>query len=380
MRFFPFLWILAACGGELDVSDHRSAGTAARGEELFERETFGGNGRVCATCHDEMSGSISTDEVRRRFLADPHDPLFRAIDSDGGLGLTYLRLLQAATIRVIMPLPPNVVLLDDPLARSVVLHRTPGTVFNIGLEPVIMWDGRAPNLRDQAAGAVAAHFEPARLPAGDERRDIEHYEETLFSSESLRSFFEGGPPPELPAGNTESERRGREFFVDQFDGTSSRGICAACHTGPMLNQITAQFPIANGIPCPDPSLGEDCPSTENPPVPPGSRFFTAFVSEFNTGANPVRSWLFIEPSGNNVVQSPDPGRALITGRFLDANFFKIPTLWGVSATSPYFHDGSVQTLEDLVAHYDRFFTVAFFGRITLSLQDQQDIVAFLKLL
>ena len=37
------------------------------------------------------------------------------------------------------------------------------------------------------------------------------------------------------------------------------------------------------------------------------------------------------------------------------NFFKIPTLWGIKDTAPYFHDGSAKTLEDLVDQYEFFF-------------------------
>jgi cytochrome c peroxidase len=92
--------------------------------------------------------------------------------------------------------------------------------------------------------------------------------------------------------------------------------------------------------------------------------------------------------------TPDPGRALITGvgkesgLFDNLNAFKIPTLWGVSKTAPYFHDNSARTLEDVVAHYNKFFEVAsdFDGPgpqpplIVLTPGDQADIVAYLKLL
>jgi hypothetical protein len=46
------------------------------GKFLFERETFGGNGRTRLTCHGSKTGTISSEEAQRRFAADPHDPLF----------------------------------------------------------------------------------------------------------------------------------------------------------------------------------------------------------------------------------------------------------------------------------------------------------------
>jgi cytochrome c peroxidase len=38
-----------------------------------------------------------------------------------------------------------------------------------------------------------------------------------------------------------------------------------------------------------------------------------------------------------------------------ANQFKIPTLWGVKDTAPYFHDNGARTLRNAVAHYQRFY-------------------------
>lgn len=381
-----FVLGLSGCVADPEVQPITAPlGTVARGEQLFEHETFDGNGRVCSTCHTDESGTISTQQVLTLLLTDPGNPLFRDIDSDEGLGLTYTRLATTATFRVEIPLPANVRLLHDPDARSVILNRSAPTFVNAALDPVIMWDGRQPTLEDQVTGAVLGHYEPGRLPELGERRDIARFERTVFSAPALRSFADGGPPPALPAGVTASERRGREFFLDVFDGTSKRGVCAACHTGPMLNEVTATFDVANGIPCPTPELedvlGEDCPSTENPPAAPGSRFFTAFVSEFNDAANPPHVWVFTEPDGTErTIVSPDVGRALITGRFVDAELFEIPTLWGIERTAPYFHDGSAATLEELVEHYARFIALAFFGRIVLTPQDQADIVAFLRLL
>lgn len=91
--------------------------------------------------------------------------------------------------------------------------------------------------------------------------------------------------------------------------------------------------------------------------------------------------------------SPDPGRALITGNippiplpcnaigppFSDWDSFKIPILWGVKDTAPYFHDNSAKTLEEVAAHYARFFQLIPAPTI-LTPQDQADIVAYLKLL
>ena len=171
-------------------------------------------------------------------------------------------------------------------------------------------------------------------------------------------FARGGPTPLLPGGVTDSEIRGRTFFEDRFEAANPKlGSCALCHSGPMLNR-TNQFFIP----------------------PAGARFQSVAVSEFNSAKNPVRTFVFRNPDGSETtIASPDPGRALITGDPRDANLFKIPSLWGVRRTAPYFHDNSARTLEDLVEHYSRLFVLIPNG-FQMTPQDKADIVAYLKLL
>jgi cytochrome c peroxidase len=49
----------------------------------------------------------------------------------------------------------------------------------------------------------------------------------------------------------------------------------------------------------------------------------------------------------------DEGRAAITGNVQERGAFKTPTLREVARTSPYMHDGSISSLEDVVDYYDR---------------------------
>ena len=48
----------------------------------------------------------------------------------------------------------------------------------------------------------------------------------------------------------------------------------------------------------------------------------------------------------------DPGRAQVTKNPADFGKFKTPTLRNVTLTAPYMHDGSLATLEDIIAFYD----------------------------
>ena len=52
-------------------------------------------------------------------------------------------------------------------------------------------------------------------------------------------------------------------------------------------------------------------------------------------------------------ETPDLGRFLVTKNDGDRGAFKTPTLRDVAARGPYMHDGSLITLADVVAYYDR---------------------------
>lgn len=336
------------------------------GKQLFEQETFGGNGRTCLTCHSRETGTVSPRDAQKRFVANRQDPLFLHDGSDDGHGNGVRRILTDGTILVTVPLHPNVRLADDPTARSVVVRRgIPSTLNTPALDAVLMMDGRDPNLKTQAANAIRGHYQSNQTPSNLDLERIAQFQrsDSFFSSLALRNFALSGTPPPLPAGNTESEKRGRLFFED-VPLTGKAGSCAACHSGPMLNQTNAFLPL---------------------PVVPGSRFQTVAVSEFNAANNPVREFIFRNADGTRTtVRSPDPGRALITGdpRAFPGdqmNAFKIPSLRGIRRTAPYFHDNSAKTLEDVVAHYVRFFKLIT-PNLIFTPQDQADMVAFMKLL
>jgi hypothetical protein len=359
---------------------HESAGAGPGreldGRRLFERETFGGNGRTCETCHSKDTGTLAPRDVRERFRRDPQDPLFLHDGSDDGNGNGTRRIRRDATILVTIPLAPNVSLADDPSARTVTLRRGIASTLNTpALDPVLMLDGRQPTLEAQAAGAVQDHAQGV-VPSVKSLRAIAAFQKTsaFFSSPEVRQHALFGRPLELPRGRTASEKRGRRFFEDVPPDLSQGlkpGLCAHCHSGPLLN-TTNEFAAAF-IPSPA-------------PIPKGQRFISVGVSEFNDAGNPAREFIVNGGTPQEVrLVSPDPGRLLLTGVVNDptlehVNAFKISPLRGIQRTAPYFHDNSAKTLDDVAAHYAKFFNVASGGLITLTPEDQRDIVAFMKLL
>ena len=350
-------------------------GQILQGERLFEQETFGGNGRTCQTCHSEATGTVSPEDAQKRFDKDPNDPLFLHDGSDDGLGHGTTRMRTNATVLMTVKMADNVELADDPTARTVVLRRgIPTTLNTPALDPVLMLDGRQPTLEAQATGAIQDHAQGA-VPSIADLQAIAAFQKTnaFFSSPAVRRFaLEKAEAPSLPQGNTESEKRGRRFFdnvpPDPTDGFKP-GLCAHCHSGPLLNQTNefAQFFIGA-------------------PIPAGQRFLSVAVSEFNEANNPIRHFIFNRGKADQLdLFTPDPGRALVTGVVNDPtlehiNAFKISALRGIRRTAPYFHDNSAKTLDDVMGHYAAFFAVVTQGAIVLTAQDQADVVAYMKLL
>jgi cytochrome c peroxidase len=364
----------AGSSGSGGISGDAGAGGAGGAEEtetpeyLFTEEQFGGNGRTCVTCHTAATGTISPAQIQALHDADPNGPLFRPIDSEDGAGNDYTELLARATFRVSINLPAGVTLTSNPSATSIVFRRSvPSTINTPALDPTLMWDGRAPNLMEQALGAILGHAQATTVPSESQLELIAAFEQgpAFFSSDILRAYAQGGTAPTWPPGVTDAEKRGRRWFAQEA-AAPRFNICGQCHGGPMTNETQS-----------------------NSGLPVGKHFQTVNVSEFNTLGNPTYEFAFPDPKnpGSTVtVVTPDPGRALTTGDVRDLNFFKIPTLWGVKNTAPYFHDNSANTLEELMDHYEKH--LATFLRSNVSYptphvptaQDKADIVAYLKLL
>ena len=99
------------------------------GERLFDRETFGGNGRTCLTCHSVENGTVSPRDAQARFQKDPKDPLFvhdGSDDDDGdgfGDGVNVTRMLRDATLLMRIPLHPNVQVAGHPEIREITVRR-----------------------------------------------------------------------------------------------------------------------------------------------------------------------------------------------------------------------------------------------------------------
>jgi cytochrome c peroxidase len=79
----------------------------------------------------------------------------------------------------------------------------------------------------------------------------------------------------------------------------------------------------------------------------------------------------------------DSGRERITLIPADKGKFKTPTLRNISVTAPYMHDGSMQTLEEVIAHFNKGGNNhpnkdTLIKPLNLSEQEKSDLLNFLK--
>jgi len=113
----------------------------------------------------------------------------------------------------------------------------------------------------------------------------------------------------------------------------------------------------------------------------GFNFTDSTVSERNPG-RPVE---FHNTGLYDPYPAPNVGIFEFTRAQTDAGKFKAPTLRNIALTAPYMHDGSIPTLEGVLDHYAAGGRNGhnpnkdpLIGGFTLSAQERDDLIAFLK--
>jgi cytochrome c peroxidase len=139
---------------------------------------------------------------------------------------------------------------------------------------------------------------------------------------------------------------------------SVTGTCSTCHDTPNVGNHSFPTPL---------NIGTGDPSPSNATVNMGG-LDTSYLPQIT-----VCQLVNGQPGGNCKTTS-DLGQALIDGKFAHVGKIKGPILRGLSARAPYFHNGSAQTLLDVVHFYENRFG------LVLSTQDELDLVNFLSAL
>ena len=141
--------------------------------------------------------------------------------------------------------------------------------------------------------------------------------------------------------------------ADPLAGTDIIGGCAVCHNSPDVGNHSTALAINIGV------------TLARPVNNDGSS---------NTVLDVAQLPVYTLSNGKSQIAVTDPGRALITGHFLDAGKTKGPILRGLSARAPYFHNGSAKDLATVVSFYNARFAIG------LTAGQEADLVAFLQAL
>jgi cytochrome c peroxidase len=191
-------------------------------------------------------------------------------------------------------------------------RRTP-TILNLAWAESLFWDGRAGSLEEQALGPVQAEGE-MNLP-------LDQLMARLNAISGYKPLFDAAYPGEaiVPA-------------------TVAKAIAAFERT-----IVSGEAPFDRWL------AGDDAAIDE------AARRGFAVFNEEGRCAKCHSGWRFTDDSFHDIgVVTGDPGRgALLTNIPVMRSAFKTPTLRNVDRRAPYLHNGSAQTLEEVIDLYDR---------------------------
>jgi cytochrome c peroxidase len=386
----------------------------------------------------DQGWTITPAVVQQRFAdSEGLDPIFRNNDGSncenadistlGKRQRAFSLLMTRGLIRIGIDVPPDaeftIQSVDDPYncgapTTGASMYRRPLPSTNLGFLSAVMWDGREStptttilaNLAQQADDATTGHAQSTGHLTSQQAGEIVAFETGLFTAQarddvagwlsadgayggpaalSRQPFYIGindpvGLNPDGTAfdpsaftlfaawdrrGHDEKARarqsiaRGEQLFntkpitlsgVAGLNGqtfasgvtvpASFSGTCTICHDTPNVGNHSVKAPL---------NIGLTDLSRRTPDMP----LYT--LRNLSTG---------------ETVQTTDPGRAMITGKWADVGKFKGPILRGLAARAPYFHNGSAATLEDVLDFYDTRFNIGF------TEQEKLDLIAFLSAL
>jgi cytochrome c peroxidase len=343
----------------------------------------------------------------------------------------YSLLLSKGLIRIALSVPTNaeftVQSVSNPYGcgdtSTLSMYRRPLPATNLQFLSTLMWDGREstapstlkityPNpsealladLAHQAVDATTGHAQGA-VPTPSQVQDIVSFETALRTAQaydyragSLNAGGASGGPVALasqlnfigindsfpasfgfnptqaifnpnifeifdawsnsPSSARASIARGQVVFnskpitisgvagINDVPGlpASFSGTCGTCHDAPNVGNHSVSAPLNIGV--------------------------ADVTSPLDVSYLPV--FTLVNNATGITIQTTDPGRALITGKWADIGKVKGPVLRALASRAPYFHNGSATSLADVIAFYDMRFNVGF------TPQEKADLIAFLN--
>jgi cytochrome c peroxidase len=253
--------------------------------------------------------------------------------------------------------------------------------FNRILSKAQFWDGRAGSLEEQAIGPIANPIEMGNTH--------QNAVKTLMAIEGYRLQFE-----EIFEEGTSIQNVGKAIAT--FERTLVTLPSAYDLYEPVLSLRKAfgeDLDDLEALKEDDPVLFENYTSklkqSQSNPMSESARrgreiFFTTKgrCSACHVGAN-LADEKYHNLGVGMEADEPDLGRFAVTKQQVDRGAFKTPTIRNVTLTGPYMHDGSMETLEEVVEWYAKggFPNPTLskdVKKLDLTVQDKNDLVAFMK--
>ena len=191
--------------------------------------------------------------------------------------------------------------------------RNAPTVYNAALHIAQFWDGRAPDVETQARGPVT---NPVEMAMPDE----------AFLVTVLKSI-----PGYLPLFQA--------AFPDQTDPITAENFGKA--VGAFERTLVTPSPL-------DRFVGGDTTALSADQLAGLQTFMDVGCTTCHLGQG-VGGGMFQKLGLVKPYDTTDLGRYAITKNEADRFFFKVPSLRNIANTGPYFHDGSVTTLDDAIS-------------------------------
>jgi len=204
--------------------------------------------------------------------------------------------------------------------------RSAPTVWNAALLSVQFWDGRAASLEDQAKGPI---LNPVEMGMPSEKAVVDLIASIPGYASQFKSVFQGKNPVTYdniakaiaayertlltPDSPFDRYKRGQKKALSKKAVAGMQAVeslgCTGCHTGP--NFAGPAMAVGEGF-------------YQKFPVFPGS----VYEKKYNL--------------------TQDQGRYDVTKKSDDKNVWRVPSWRNVALTAPYFHNGSVATLDEAV--------------------------------
>ena len=362
----------------------------------------GSNGRSCASCHLVQSGwSIRPSDVELKFLATQGtDPIFNPLDADSPTAdvstpaarFGAYSMLRKGLFRrggnVPVGAEYEITAVDDPLGAGGSLtkfqaFRRPLATANFHIARNIGWHDQDGNgsldvhagLTSQAKGNITGAQQGNPATAATIEAIVEYEEGLRFAQQSvlgvgpLTACGATGGPEKL---SNQTQVAGRFTLYDAWIDLKP-GSCTTPAEDEMRARIARGQELFNAV-NPNGRSCSGCHNAQNNGSNVNGTLFDVGASrpEFRQPGMPlytVRNKTTLE-----VRQTTDPGRALRSGRWADMDRFKVPSLRGLSARAPYFHNGTAATLDDVILHYQQALGFQF------TPEQRAALVAFLQAL